>query len=181
MNTVAFSKPSRSPTDNGNEHGTIGDLKSCLLFVGGSRTAPTVRSRTRQDTPGSTQVPRRATSRTHGSWTVREPPLRASLARRSTGRGCTQMSRRATSRTHGVADGSRTAPTGAPGAWPRVTPATTRPGLQHEPPHTVQPAAPSGPTPPSHLPPPLARPPACCTITPVAFTDPLPLLTYCYA
>ncbi len=85
--------------------------------VGGSRTAPTVRPGTPWHTPGCTQVPRAATSPTHGSWAVHEPPLRAGLAR-----------------------------------------------LRGHHPHPT-----------------LASPAPCCTISYVAFTDPLHSLTYCYA
>ena len=46
---------------------------------------------------------------------------------------------------------------------------------------TVRPAALRAHPHPPFATPSLARPPACCTITPIAFTDPLPLLTYCYA
>ena len=162
-----------------------------------------------------TQVPRCATSPTHGSWAVHEPPLRAGLAHRRIRRGCTPVARAArdpgrtgrgrfTNRPYGpawhavayagthagvaprgisdarVVGGSRTAPTGRSGT-PQHTPGMHAGVALRDIPDArvvggsrTAPAGRPGPIP-------LASPAPCCTITPVAFTDPLHSLTYCYA
>ena len=160
---------------------------------------------------------RRATSWTHGSWAVHEPPLRSGQARRSM---CLDARWWHASRDildARVVGGSRTAPTVRPGT-PQHTPGmhagdtrrarhpgrtgrgrfTNRPYGQAR--YTMAYAgnarrrhasrgildarvvdgsrtAPTG----RPAPIPLASPAPCCTITPVAFTDPLHSLTYCYA